>query len=140
MDSMTVVVLLEPRQLLFKVTGCPIEGVIQEFPPYRTDQPFDERMGQGNVRDSLHLCDFKDPQVGLPLSELKQRIVIAAQVKGQGILAGNNLVEHPADSGPVDIADMHSESDDASCELVHDDHGPVRLKEQGFAAKQIDRP
>ena len=74
---MTVVVFLEPPQFSFKVVGRPIEDVIQQFSPDSYDQSFDERMGQGNVRDSLQLGDFKDPQVGAPLSEFKQRIVIA---------------------------------------------------------------
>jgi hypothetical protein len=100
MDAMTIAVFLEPSQLSSKVAGCPIEDLIQKFSPDGSDQSFDERMGQGNVQDRFQFGDFKDPQVGAPLSELKQRIVIAAQVKGQGNSAGNDLVEHPADSGP----------------------------------------
>jgi hypothetical protein len=97
-------------------------------------------MRQGNERDGFQLGDFKDPQVGAPLPELKQRIVIAAQIERPAIIAGNDFVEHPADSGPVDISGVHSESDDTSCELIDDDHDPVSLEEQGFAAKEIDRP
>jgi hypothetical protein len=41
--------------------------VIQEVPPQRADQPFDERMRQRYVRDSLHLLDLEDPQVRLQL-------------------------------------------------------------------------
>ena len=124
---MVVVVSLEPPQFSFKVVGCPIEDVIQQFSPDRSNQPFNERMRQGDVRDCFQLGDVKDPQVGAPLSEFKQWIVIAAQVEGQRILAGNDLVKHPADGGPVDIAGVHSESDDASRELVHDNHDPVSL-------------
>jgi hypothetical protein len=112
--------------------------VIQQFSPDGSNQPFNERMRQGNVRDRFQLGDFKDPQVGAPLSELKQRIVIAAHADRQGILAANDLVEHPADSGSVDIAGVYGEPDDASGELVHDDHDPVSLEEQGFAAEEID--
>jgi hypothetical protein len=54
-------------------------------------------MGQGDVRDRCQLGDIKDPQVGAPLPELTQWIVIAAQVEGQDILCGNDLVEHPDD-------------------------------------------
>jgi hypothetical protein len=84
---------ISPRTLrlaIFVHACCPIEDVIRQFPTNRSDQPFDEQMGQGDVRDSFQLGNFKDPQVGAPLSELKQRIVIAPQVEGQGILAGDD--------------------------------------------------
>jgi hypothetical protein len=140
MNPMMIVVFLKLPQFSFKIAGCPIEDVIQQFSTDGSNQPFNERMGHGDVRDGFQLGDFKDPQVGAPLSELKQRIVIAAQPERQGTLAGNDLVEHPADSRPVDIAGVHSESNDASRELVHDDHDPVSLKEQGFATEEVDRP
>ena len=75
---MTVIVFLEPPQFSFKIAGCPIEDVIQQFSPDGSNQPFNERMRQGDVRDRFYLGDFKDPQIGAPLSELKQWIVIAA--------------------------------------------------------------
>ncbi len=137
---MTVVIFLKLPQFSFKIGSCPVEDVIQQFSPNRSDQPFDERMGQRDVRDGFQLVDIKDPQVGAPLSELKQRIVIAAQIEWQGILTDNDLIEHSADSWSVDISGVHSESDDASRELIHDDHDPVSLEEQGFAAEEIDRP
>ena len=118
---MPVVTFLESPQFSFKVASCPIEDVIQHFSSDGSNQPFNERMRQGNVWDRFQLGDFKNPQVGAPLSEFKQWIVIAARADRQGNLAGNDLVEHPADSGPVDITGVRSESDDASGELVHSD-------------------
>lgn len=35
---------------------------------------------------------------------------------------------------------MHTEADDASRELIHDDEYPVALQKSGFAPKQVNTP
>ena len=39
----------------------------------------------------------------------------------------DRVIEHPAKCDTVDVTRMHAESDDTSCEMVHDDQHPVRL-------------
>ena len=40
------------------------------------DQPFHERMRQGRVRHRFDILHFEHPEIGLPLVEPEQRIVI----------------------------------------------------------------
>src|SRR5438876_7545491 len=64
-----LVVEVEIEQLVFEVCRRPEQHVIQVFPPQGADQPFHERMGQGDVGDGLDLCHLQYSQIGLPLVE-----------------------------------------------------------------------
>jgi hypothetical protein len=54
--------------------------VIQVFAPQRADQPFHEWMGQGDVGDGLDFCRIQYPQIGFPLVEPIERIIVGAEV------------------------------------------------------------
>ena len=41
----------EIQQLVFEIRARPEQRAIQTLPPYRSDQPLHEGMGQGNVRN-----------------------------------------------------------------------------------------
>ena len=43
----------EIEQLVFKIRAGPEQRAIQTLPPYHSDQPLHEGMGQGNVGDGL---------------------------------------------------------------------------------------
>ena len=85
----------EIEQLVFEVCRRPEQHVIQVFPPQRADQPFHEWMGQGNVGDGLDLCHLQYPQIGLPLVEPLERIIVGAEVVRHPALPSNGAVEHP---------------------------------------------
>ena len=49
-------------------------------------------------------------------------------------------IEHPAQRDSIRSAPVNSETDDASCELVHHDQDPVCSQYRRFASKQIQGP
>jgi hypothetical protein len=51
-------------------------------------------MRLGNVRDGLDFCHLQDPQIGLPLVELIERIMVGAEVVWQPELTSNGAVKH----------------------------------------------
>ncbi len=66
-------------------------------------------MGQGNVGDRLDLCHLQYSQIGLPLVELKEWIVVGADVGRQPALALNGAVEHAIECDTIDCARIDSE-------------------------------
>jgi hypothetical protein len=54
--------------------------------------------------------------------------------------AGDHLIEHAAESWTIYYARLHGEADDAAGELIHDDHHPIGVEDQGFTTKEIDAP
>jgi hypothetical protein len=58
------------------------------------------------------LCQLQYPQIGLPLAEPTEQIVVAAEALGQPALASNGAVEHPAECDTIDRADMDAEPND----------------------------
>ena len=67
---MVVEVVPELEQFIFEVCGRPEQRVIQILASNRADEPFDERMRQGNAGDALDFCHLQNAQIGLPLMEL----------------------------------------------------------------------
>ena len=82
---------------------------------------------------------FQHPQVGLPSMIPEQRVVVGAEITRKRLLR-NYSIEHPAQRQAVHIANVDSKSDDSPCELVHDDHYPMRPQHDRFAAEQVDAP
>src|SRR2546429_4631097 len=80
MGAMVVEVGPEIEQLVFEVCRRPEQHVIQVFPPQGADQPFYEWMGQGDVGDGLDFYRLQYPQIGLPLVEPIERIIVRAEV------------------------------------------------------------
>jgi hypothetical protein len=79
MGAMVVVVGPEIQQFIFQIYTRPEQRMIQIFASNGTDEPFHERMGQGNVGDALDFSRLQDPQIGLPLVKLIKRIVVGAE-------------------------------------------------------------
>ena len=67
-------------------------------------------MRQGNVWDGLDLGHLQDPQIGLPLLEPIERIMIGAKVFGHRAVPSNGPVEHPAECDTIDRSGMDAES------------------------------
>ena len=103
-------------------------------------EPFNERMRKGNVRDCLDFVDLEDPEIGLPLSKPKERIMIGTEVLRQRTLIGNDATEHPAESNSIDRSGMNPKADDPARVLIHDDEDPMSLQDCRLAAKQVDTP
>ena len=73
-------VIAECVQLTRQVDRIPEEYAIKIFAASRADQPFDERMRNGDVRDRLDLVDFEYTKVRKPAVETKERIVVGTDV------------------------------------------------------------
>ena len=108
----------EIEQLVFEVCRRPEQHVIQVFPPQGADQPFYEWMGQGDVGDGLDFYRLQYPQIGLPLVEPIERIIVRAEVLRHPALPTNGAVEHPTECGTIDRSRMHAESNDPARELI----------------------
>ena len=133
MGAMVVEVGPEIEQLVFEVCRRPEQHVIQVFPPQGADQPFYEWMGQGDVGDGLDFYRLQYPQIGLPLVEPIERIIVRAEVLRHPALPTNGAVEHPTECGTIDRSRMHAESNDPARELIHDHQDPVGPQGGGLA-------
>src|SRR6202795_2236835 len=67
-------------QVPHQIGYVPEEDAVEIFSANGADQPFDERMRNGRVRNRLDLLDLEYAQVGEPAVESKQRIVVGHQV------------------------------------------------------------
>jgi hypothetical protein len=118
MCAMIVEVGSEIEQLGFEIRARPEQGAIQTFPPYRSDQPLHEGMGQGNVGDGFDFGHLQDPQIGLPLVEPIERIMVGAKVFRHRAVPSNRSVEHPAECGTSDRSGLDAESNDPARVLI----------------------
>ena len=130
----------EIEQLGFEIRARPEKRAIQTLPPYRSDRPLHEGMGQGNVGDGLDFGHLQNPQVGLPLVKPIKRIMVAANVFWHRAVPSNGSVEHPAECGPSDGSGLDAGSNDPARVLIHDDQNPVGSQSCRFASEQIDTP
>ncbi len=127
----------EIEQLVFEIRPRPEQCAIQILPPYRSDQPLHEGMGQGNVGDGLDFGHLQYPQIGLPLPKPIKGIMVAAEVLRHPALPSNGAVEHPAKSDPIDGSGLNTEPNNATRELIHDDQNPVGAQRGRFTPEQI---
>src|SRR6516162_4470804 len=97
-------------------------------------------MGQGNVRDRLDFCHLQNPQIGLPLVEPIERIIVGAQILRQPAMPSKGAVEHATECDTIDRARMDAEPKDAARILIHDDQDPVGPQRGRLAPEQIDTP
>ena len=70
---------------------------------------------------------------------LEQRIVIGTEMSGDALPVDGGI-EHAADVGAIDGTTMHTDSDEATGELVHDHEHPVAPEHDGLASKEIHAP
>ena len=97
-------------------------------------------MGQGNVRDGLDFCHLQYSQIGLPLVESIERIIVGAQILRQPALASDGAVEHPTECHTIDRARMDAEPNYPARVLIHDDQDPVGPQRGRLTPEQICTP
>ena len=81
-------------------------------------------MRQWNVRHGLDFLDLENSQIGLPLLEPIQRIMIGAEILRQ-CLRVNGAVEHPTQDYAIYNTWVNGKANDPSRELIHHDQDPV---------------
>lgn len=124
MGPMGIVEILKLSEFSPKIRRTPERHLVEILAPERTDEPFDERVGERDIRDGLDFIDLEHPQVRPPAVKFEQRIVIGAEVTRQR-LSGDGEVEHPANRHAIENAGMHAAADDVPRVLVHDEQYPV---------------
>ena len=130
----------EIEQFILQICTRPEQHVIQIFASNGANEPFHERMRQGNVGDGLDFCHFQDPQIGLPLVELINRIMVGAEVLWQPALTSNGAVKHATECDPIDRTGMDAEANDPARTLIHHDQDPVGPQRSRLTPEQIDTP
>ena len=125
MRAIVVEVSPEIEQLVFEICSRPEQHVIQILASKGADQPFHERMGQGNVGDGPDFRHLQYPQIGLPSVEPIKWIVVGADLLRHPALLSNGAVEHPTESDTIDLSRMDAEPNDAARILIHDHQDPV---------------
>ena len=73
----------------------------------------------------LYFYDSQYSQVGLPLVEPIQGIVVRAEILRRR-LPLNRLLKHPTQRRPFDNSAVNTEADDTARELVHHNQNPMR--------------
>ena len=139
MHAVLVVIISEFIQLARQVHGVPEGHAIEILPANGADQAFDERMRDRYVGNRLDFLDFEYTQVREPAVKAKQRIVIGAEVFRYG-LAGDGVVEHPADGYAVDVCARHTKTDDAPRKHVYHHQHPIAAQKDRFAAEHVRTP
>jgi hypothetical protein len=139
MRAMTVVVALEIEEFHLQIRCGPEQGAVQTLTTNRFNEPFNEGMGEWHVWDGLDFSDVENPQIGLPLVEAIQGIMIGAEVFRRG-LASSRSIEHPAQRHAINNAAMDGKPHDATRALVHHDEHPVCAQDGRFASKEIETP
>ena len=139
MRSLCIEVGLEMIQFPRQVSGIPEEDLVKEFPTYTSDQPFNERMGHGHMREGLDFIDLENAKIGLPLRESEERIIVTAEIDRRSH-ARNRLGEHPAKCNAINSADLNTKADDPPRVLIHHHHHPMGPQRNGLTPKQVDAP
>ena len=130
----------EIEQLVFEICSRPEQHVIQILASKGADQPFHERMGQGNIGDGFDFRHLQYPQIGLPSVEPKKWIIVGAKILRHPELLSNGTVEHPTESDTIDRAGMDAEPNDPARALIHDDQDPVGPQGGRLTPEQIHTP
>src|SRR6516225_2799363 len=91
------------------------------------------------MRHALEFVDLQNPKVRPPTVRLEERIMIGAEMP-RCALTMDGSVEHAADIGDGDGSPVHADTDEATCELVHDHEHPVAPEHDGFAPKEVHAP
>ena len=139
MSSMHVGEILEGFQLLFQVQRGPEQHSVHTLSPQRANQPLDKRMGHGDIRHTLDFGHAKHPQVGVPLVEPVQRIMIGAKAC-RTEWSSNRMAEHAAQGSAIHDAGMDTKADDPPGVVVHHHQDPMAAEQRGLAAEQVDAP
>lgn len=73
---MSVVIIPELLEFSLQVRGIPKQEMIEIFAADRSDEPFDEGVGDGQVGYRLNFFDTQNSEIGPPSMKRKQRIII----------------------------------------------------------------
>ncbi len=113
--------------------------MVEVLSSYCADQSFDEGMRQRDIRYSLDLRNLDNPEIGFPLVESEQRVMVRAQISwAPG--STDDAVEHAADCGPIEYFCIDGEANDSSGKLIHNHHYPMGFEDQRFTSKKIHTP
>src|SRR6266852_3316049 len=112
MRSITVKVPLEIEELHLQIRGRPEERSVQALAANGANQPFHEGMREWHARHGLDFFHVEDSQIGLPLVEPIQGIMVRAQVLRRR-LALSRSIEHSAQPHAVHDATMYAKAHDA---------------------------
>jgi hypothetical protein len=137
--SIAIKIVFELSKLSFQICHGPEKSSIEVLSSYGADQSFNEGMRQRNVRDSLNFEYLQHPQIGLPLVESIQGIMIGTEVLRQGV-PSNHTIEHAAQRRTINDAAVNAEPDNPARKLVHYDQNPMRSQRNRLASKQIETP
>ncbi len=83
---------------------------------------------------------FQYPQVGLPLVEAIERIIVGADVLRHPALPSNGVVEHPTQYAAINCSRLSAQANDPARELIHDDQNPMGPQRSRLAPEQIHTP
>jgi len=97
-------------------------------------------MGQGNVGYGLDFRQLQYTQIGLPLVEPIEWIIVGAQVLRHPALPSNGTVEHPTEGDTIDGSRMDAETNNPARILIHDDQDPMGSQRCRLAPEQIHAP
>jgi hypothetical protein len=89
--------------------------------------------------DAFDFGHLQYPQIGLPLVEPEQWIVIRAEEFGNGLVS-KGLKEHSAQLRTINGSGMYTKSNNPAGVLIHDDQDPVGPQGGRFAPEQIYTP
>ena len=92
---MVVVIVLKLAQFRFQILVGPKERQVQALAPYGANQSFHKRMGEWRIGRGFDFLHYEYSQIGLPLVEPEQRIIIRTEVFRNWLIP-NRLLEHPA--------------------------------------------
>ena len=138
-SSAAIIVMLEVDEFRFQVDGGPEQHLVEELAPDRADQAFPERMRERDLGNCLDLGHSEHSKIGWPWMEPVQRIMIRAEVSGQGSPAQCSR-EHPAQRYGVDDAGVDAKAKDAASELIHQDQHPMSSQRCRLASEQVATP
>ena len=106
------------EQLPLQINGRPKQHPIQILTPDRADHPFYEWMGEWHVRNCLDFFNFQHSQIGLPLMEPIQRIMIRAEILREAVTV-NRSTKHPTTRNAIHNAAVNTKPNDPPRTLVH---------------------
>jgi hypothetical protein len=82
-------------------------------------------MGERNVRHGFDFFHLENAQIGLPLMEPIQRVMIGAEILGRRLRVTGSI-EHPAQGNAIHEVSVNSKADNPSGKLIHHHQNPVR--------------
>src|SRR5262245_42907305 len=139
MHAVPIVIVRKGLKLSFHITCVPEQYLIQILASNGPNESFHKWMRYRDIGDRFDFLDAQTAQLPLPALGAEHWMVVGAEVCGNAP-GSSSLGEHVTQRRPIDFPTVHSEADDTSRELVHDDQHPVGLQGEGFTAKQIDAP